>query len=76
MEAQGFTRVTRRLRAVGKISQDKVRFYNMELSPASPLEARQRTLDFLRQAIRRIEEFGGGSNGRSVIPRRLKRLTR
>ena len=68
LNARGFTRVTRvkRTRTVGNISPNKVRFYNMELSRFSPAETREHTLDFLRRAIRHIEEFGRTKNGPSV----------
>jgi ParB-like chromosome segregation protein Spo0J len=70
LEARGLLPVVPipRPRAVGSISPEKVRFYDMVVSPASPDETRQSTLDFLRRAIRHIEEFdqvGRAAEGRS-----------
>jgi ParB/RepB/Spo0J family partition protein len=60
LAARGFDAVVpaRRTRVAGHISSQRVRFYNMEITPSSPAEARELTLDFLRRAIRQIEGFG------------------
>ena len=67
LSAKGFKPVLppKRTRVAGHISSHRVRFYNMELTPASTYEARQTTLEFLRRAIRHIEEFDAARSGAS-----------
>ena len=64
LRERGIARSTggRRQRQLGHISRDRVRVYNLDLSRAASPANREQTMDFLRRALQRIEEFGGGES--------------